>query len=288
VLFLAFWSALEEKVGWVLKSSGNFLSNKHKNIIILWRNGWEKWGKRCLPPLKCEKPPKYLYFDKNVSFASKTLLTSRIHHKTVEAYIIKWTTSSEPPVGLKSQQDSKWGHSWTIHYFTNLLPPCNILEFLIIHCLRNTALKKTMHHLYIPCPPTTPSTQAGADRLLIQCLQSVHLEVHLGVHNENLQHLYRTPPPTTSWQVRTGANNIPPIVVYLLSTMKSCITCFYHATIPWPPSTPRVLMQCLHSVHLEKKISKKWCLVAAAKHSLKWSFCLVKSASKCSKTQKME
>ena len=108
----------------------------------------------------------------------------------------------------------------------------NILEFLIIHCLCNTALKKTMHHPYIPCPPTTPSTQAGADRLLIQCLQSVHLEVHLGVHNENLQHLYRTPPPTTSWQVRTGANNIPPIVVYLLSTMKSCITCFYHATIP--------------------------------------------------------
>ena len=162
----------------------------------------------------------------------------------------------------------------------------NILEFLIIHCLCNTAFKKTMHHLYIPCPPTTPSTQAGADRLLIQCLQSVHLEVHLGVHNENLQNLYRTPPPTTSWQVRTGANNIPPIVVYLLSTMKSCITCFYHATIPWPPSYPRLQgtkMQCLHSVHLEKKISNKWCLVAAAKHSLKWSFCLVKSASNAPK-----
>ena len=27
--------------------------------------------------------------------------------KTVEAYIIKWTTSSEPPVDLKSLQDSK-------------------------------------------------------------------------------------------------------------------------------------------------------------------------------------
>ena len=52
---------------WVLKSSGNFLSNKHKNIIILWKNGLEKWGKRCLPPSKCEKPPKYFYFDKNVS-----------------------------------------------------------------------------------------------------------------------------------------------------------------------------------------------------------------------------
>ena len=27
--------------------------------------------------------------------------------KTVEAYIIKWIISGEPPVGLKSQQDSK-------------------------------------------------------------------------------------------------------------------------------------------------------------------------------------
>ena len=27
--------------------------------------------------------------------------------KTVEAYIIKWIISSEPPVGLKSQQDTK-------------------------------------------------------------------------------------------------------------------------------------------------------------------------------------
>ena len=124
LLSLAFWSGLEEKVGWVLKSSGNFLSNKHKNIIILWRNDWEKWGKRCLPPLKCEKPRKYLYFDKNVSFASKTLLTSRIHPKTWEAQIIKWIISGEPPVDSESQQDSKWGHSWTIHYFTNLLPPC--------------------------------------------------------------------------------------------------------------------------------------------------------------------
>ena len=38
--------------------------------------------------------------------------------KTVEAYIIKWTISSESPVGIKSPQDSKWGHSWTLHYFT--------------------------------------------------------------------------------------------------------------------------------------------------------------------------
>ena len=27
----------------------------------------------------------------------------------------------------KRQQDSKWGHSWTIHYFTYPSPPCNVL-----------------------------------------------------------------------------------------------------------------------------------------------------------------
>ena len=45
--------------------------------------------------------------------------------KTWEAYFIKWTTSGEPPVGSKSHQDSKWGHSKAIHYYTNWLPPCN-------------------------------------------------------------------------------------------------------------------------------------------------------------------
>ena len=33
-------------------------------------------------------------------------------------------TSGEPPVGSKSHQDSKWGHSKAIHYYTNWLPPC--------------------------------------------------------------------------------------------------------------------------------------------------------------------
>ena len=42
-------NGLEIKVGWVLKSSGNFLSNKYKNIIIWSRNAWEKWCQRYLP-----------------------------------------------------------------------------------------------------------------------------------------------------------------------------------------------------------------------------------------------
>ena len=117
--------ALEKKVRLVFKSSGNFLSNNHKNIIILWKNVWESLGQRCLPHPKKQKTTEiYLYLDKNVCFSTRSLLASRSHPKMCEAYIIKWTTSGEPPVGLKIQQDSKWGHSWTIHYITNWLPPC--------------------------------------------------------------------------------------------------------------------------------------------------------------------
>ena len=57
-------------------------------------------------------------------FGGHPVVALKMLRKTVEAYIIKWIISGEPPVGLKSQQDSKWGHSWTIHYFTYLSPPC--------------------------------------------------------------------------------------------------------------------------------------------------------------------
>ena len=45
-------SGLQTKVGWVLKSSGNFLSDEHKNSSFLSENDWEKWVQRCLPPLR--------------------------------------------------------------------------------------------------------------------------------------------------------------------------------------------------------------------------------------------
>ena len=38
----------------------------------------------------------------------------------------------------------------------------------------------------------------------------------------------------------------------------------------------------------DRKNSKKGCLLAAAKHLFKWTICLVKSASKCSKKEKFE
>ena len=67
-------------------------------------------------------------------------------------------------------------------------------------------------------PTHHPLRQAGADKVLIQCLQSVHLEDHLGVHHGNLHHLYIPRPPTTP-STQAGAD--------------------------------RVLIQCLQSVHLE-------------------------------------
>ena len=39
--------------------------------------------------------------------------------KTGEVYFIKLSTSGAPPVGLKSHQDTNWGHSWCILYFIN-------------------------------------------------------------------------------------------------------------------------------------------------------------------------
>ena len=38
----------------------------------------------------------------NCFFGNKTQVISKGHEKTSEAYFIKWTTSGEPPVGLKS------------------------------------------------------------------------------------------------------------------------------------------------------------------------------------------
>ena len=45
-------SGLETKVEWVLKNSGNILSDEHKNSSFLSENIWEKLGQRRQPPLR--------------------------------------------------------------------------------------------------------------------------------------------------------------------------------------------------------------------------------------------
>ena len=59
-------------------------------------------------PLKMEK--KHQIFA-NEFFAFKLVLTLKSHPETWEAYLIKWTTSVEPLVGLKSH--------WHFHFWSN-------------------------------------------------------------------------------------------------------------------------------------------------------------------------
>ena len=47
----------------------------------------------------------------NCFFGNKTQVILKGYLKTSEAYFIKWTTSDEPPVCLRSHQGSKWSHS---------------------------------------------------------------------------------------------------------------------------------------------------------------------------------
>ena len=76
------------------------------------------------PPLKEEKTQIFVHFHTSVSFSSRTLLNFRNHPRPCEACFIKWTISGEPHVGSKSQQTSKWGHSFAVLLVTYWLPPC--------------------------------------------------------------------------------------------------------------------------------------------------------------------
>ena len=58
------------------------------------------------PSKTVQKSPKLVHVHTNVSYASRTVVTFKSHPKYLKACIIKWIISGEPPVGLKSQQDS--------------------------------------------------------------------------------------------------------------------------------------------------------------------------------------
>ena len=62
---------------------------------------------------------KIVYHDTNVSLASMSVLTLINHFELWGEYFTKWSTSGEPPVCLKSHQDTSLGHSGVMHYFTN-------------------------------------------------------------------------------------------------------------------------------------------------------------------------
>ena len=76
------------------------------------------------PHKKRKKTPKFVLFLTHKFLVSRTVSTLKSQLKTWEAFFIKWTTSGEPLISLRSHQGSKWGHSWVILYFTNWSPPC--------------------------------------------------------------------------------------------------------------------------------------------------------------------
>ena len=87
-------------------------------FLILKRKEWK------LIFTMSQKLKNFDYCLKTGLFFFKLVWAFKSHPETSEALIIKWTTSGEPPVGSRSHQNSKWGHSWVILLVTNWLPPC--------------------------------------------------------------------------------------------------------------------------------------------------------------------
>ena len=58
-------------------------------------------------PPKKEKKLKFGQLHTNCSFAFRAVLNLKSHLENFQVYFIKWTTSGNPLVGLKSLQDSK-------------------------------------------------------------------------------------------------------------------------------------------------------------------------------------
>ena len=55
MLFRAHMGEKVKKFGWILENSGNFLSNEHNTVFILFKNCWETWIQRYLLPAKRKK-----------------------------------------------------------------------------------------------------------------------------------------------------------------------------------------------------------------------------------------
>ena len=60
------------------------------------------------PSKTVKKSPKLVHVHTNVSYASRTVVTFISHPKCLNACLIKWTTSGEPPVGLKLTRALNW------------------------------------------------------------------------------------------------------------------------------------------------------------------------------------
>ena len=92
-----------------------------KTYLFYQKMAEKKEIKDANPSKTVQKSPKLVHVHTNVSYASRTVVTFKSHPKCLKACLIKWTTSGEPPVGLKTHQGSKLGHSAVILYIVLLL-----------------------------------------------------------------------------------------------------------------------------------------------------------------------
>ena len=104
------WKLLSDEV--TLKISPPFSARKtmtiNPNMSLVCPKITEKHEfKDTYPPQKGKKPLKLGQLHQNCSFAFRTVLNLKSCLKTFQAYFIKWTVSGDPPVALKSLQDSK-------------------------------------------------------------------------------------------------------------------------------------------------------------------------------------
>ena len=76
-------NGLQIQVGWVLKSSGNFLSSKYKNIIIWSRNNWEKWSLRYLHLQKSKNEHQNMSTSTNIHLFLPTCIDSKKSSKNL-------------------------------------------------------------------------------------------------------------------------------------------------------------------------------------------------------------
>ena len=84
--------------------------------------------------------------------------------KSPQACLIKWITSVEPPVGLKTHQGSKLGHSAFILYIILLSWPC--ITFGKRKLSDFTSSTTHQHNILIPWAPFGASAHGCVDYLL--------------------------------------------------------------------------------------------------------------------------
>ena len=77
-----------------------------KTYLFYQKMAEKKEFKDANPSKTVQKSPKLVHVHTNVSYASRTVVTFKSHPKWLQACLIKWTISGEPPVGLKTHQGS--------------------------------------------------------------------------------------------------------------------------------------------------------------------------------------